>query len=287
MLTLDCLLIDTIQSFREGRIKGSEGSTAQAFLKFFRQSPALSVEFSSRRVIDDFFDAIRCGLMHDGETRKGWRVRRRHQTKVIETVPGGFVLYRDNFHKAVEAEFQTYLENLGDQKSVTLRENFLLRMDAICGETPAPTNKIDYFAYGSNMDKAQMSARTPSAELRGVGSLDGYQLLFNKQGADGSAKANIQVCKGTTAVVLGALYRLSATDFEILKRFEVGYMLETVDVVLADGASVKANTFVADGKAVVQGSPSELYIEGIINGAHELGLRDQYVEMLNRAKPHR
>src|SRR4051812_40530692 len=32
MLALDCLLIDTIQSFREGRLKGSEARTARAFV---------------------------------------------------------------------------------------------------------------------------------------------------------------------------------------------------------------------------------------------------------------
>jgi hypothetical protein len=77
MLALDCLSIDTIQSFREGRTKGSEARTAKAFVEFFRGSERFC--FSSRRMIDEFFDAIRCGLIHDGETRKGWRLRPRRR----------------------------------------------------------------------------------------------------------------------------------------------------------------------------------------------------------------
>lgn len=38
MLALDCLLIDTIQSFREGRTRGSEARTTKAFVDFFRGS---------------------------------------------------------------------------------------------------------------------------------------------------------------------------------------------------------------------------------------------------------
>jgi hypothetical protein len=40
-----------------------------------------------------------------------------------------------------------------------------------------------YFAYGSNLDAAQMRARCPSAKLLGAAILDGYRLGFAGQSA--------------------------------------------------------------------------------------------------------
>ncbi|MEO6966600.1 MAG: gamma-glutamylcyclotransferase family protein [Acidobacteriaceae bacterium] len=208
MLTLDCLLIDTIESFREGRIKGSEKSTANAFKQFFSKSGILEKEFTNT-LKRNFYDAIRCGLMHDGETRKGWLVWEQHPdpTKIVDKDQDGhIILYRNNFHKAIVGEFDRYTSELLSGELLSLRENFLKRMDAICGLAPASPEIIEYFAYGSNMNPERMFGRIKSALPNRVARLSGYRLVFNKRSVDGTAKANIERSSQEADFVLGCVY---------------------------------------------------------------------------------
>lgn len=280
MLTLDCLLIDTIQSFREGRIKGSEQSTSKAFLNFFRLSDSLNGEFRSRRIIvDEFFDAIRCGLMHDGETRQGWRVRKCDENKILEKSADGYILYRDNFHAAIQNEFHKYLQDLASGTNTLLQENFVKRMDAICGLATAEASVL-YFAYGSNMNPERMLGRIKSAVPDGGARLSGYRLVFNKRSIDGTAKANIEHTD-QNGYVLGCVYRIPKSDFGKLRDLEAGYIDTTVELD-AKGKRVIAYTFIAEASSVFIGSPSKDYVDHILTGAKYLNLPTEYQESLLR-----
>lgn len=130
ILALDCLLIDTIQAFREGRARTNDISPARSFKDFLRAPRFVSF---NKRDRDEFFHYVRNGLLHNGETRGDWKVR-------IDT-PG--MLYKDPrarsrtinrriFHAALVREFRAYCQALRDRTRET-RERFLQRMNAICG----------------------------------------------------------------------------------------------------------------------------------------------------------
>lgn len=70
-----------------------------------------------------------------------------------------------------------------------------------------------YFAYGSNMWRAQMYKRCPHSQLVGLAALQGFRWIINARGY-----ANIVV--DASGVVHGLLYTLSATDEAALDRFE-------------------------------------------------------------------
>jgi hypothetical protein len=72
ILSLDCLLIDTIQSFREGRFSTGEVSPPVLF-KSFLKNPKFS-DFNGRDR-EEFFHYVRNALPHNGETRKDWKIR--------------------------------------------------------------------------------------------------------------------------------------------------------------------------------------------------------------------
>ncbi len=76
-----------------------------------------------------------------------------------------------------------------------------------------------YFAYGSNLDGAQMRRRCPSARLVGAAILDGYRLGFAGQSAAwGGAVAT--VVRDRQGRVPGLVWALSAEDLERLDRCE-------------------------------------------------------------------
>lgn len=67
---VSCLLIEGLTAFREGW-PSTKGKSEEAFHLFFGREP----EFAAFRGREhDFWLGIRCGILHQGETSKGWRL---------------------------------------------------------------------------------------------------------------------------------------------------------------------------------------------------------------------
>jgi len=94
-----------------------------------------------------------------------------------------------------------------------------------------------YFAYGSNLDEAQMRERCPGAAPLGVATLPNHELAFGgfSHRWDG-AVASVRRARGRQ--VQGLLYRLPPEDLGALDRFEghpFSYERTTRMVLTADG----------------------------------------------------
>src|SRR4051812_31122785 len=100
-----------------------------------------------------------------------------------------------------------------------------------------------YFAYGSNLSTAQMTARTgwPGTERPLRARLPGYRVAFDA-GGDGQAFANV-VRPGDG--VLGVLYRLDPRALALLDGYEEGYERVRVEVVGEEGKRFDAVAYVA------------------------------------------
>lgn len=76
-----------------------------------------------------------------------------------------------------------------------------------------------YFAYGSNLDDAQMATRCPGARALHVASLAGHRLVFGGFSQRwGGAVANVEPHLG--GHVMGLVYELTAADLVSLDGFE-------------------------------------------------------------------
>lgn len=74
-----CLLIETFESFYRGWSKTPNGS--DAFCKFFNRIEEFS-EFTKNDTPTLFYKNIRCGILHQGETTGGWKIRRDKEKKL-------------------------------------------------------------------------------------------------------------------------------------------------------------------------------------------------------------
>jgi hypothetical protein len=176
ILALDCLLIDAVQSFREGRVSTGEVSPALSFTTFLA-SPRFSA--FSRRDRDEFFHYVRNGLLHNGETRGDWKVRIDKPSILFKDVKTGSRTINPRlFHAAVVEEFEDFCREV-QNGPFEVRERFLRRMDAICGLRPLPLDHL-YFAYGSNLLEEEIQRDASNAEPVGVAFLPLYRLVFNK-----------------------------------------------------------------------------------------------------------
>lgn len=68
-----CLLIEGLEAFKNGWDKTP--SNSKAFRQFFNRVESFK-DFKPTEIADDFYENIRCGILHQGEVRNGWRIRR-------------------------------------------------------------------------------------------------------------------------------------------------------------------------------------------------------------------
>lgn len=139
-----------------------------------------------------------------------------------------------------------------------------------------------YFAYGSNLDTAQMAVRCPDAQCLGPARLDNYRFLI-------MARGYATIRPEADAAVHGLLWLLSETDERSLDRYEGvpagGYRKALVTVSDAAGVSREVLTYIAACEA--PGTPRAGYLEKIPRAARAHGLPAPYVEEIaSWAAPH-
>jgi len=132
MLAICSLLVETIQSYRDGlpttdrgefsdltnlnnipqryRLKANEcRSGRKIFQKFFSDFRSFFENMSGFR----FYKNIRCGLLHQGQTKRNWRIARRSHRV---WTPNPKTVYRNNFAEALEESFEKYLAELRNSR---------------------------------------------------------------------------------------------------------------------------------------------------------------------------
>lgn len=126
MMAVSCLMIECLESFRQGWPNTKRKSEA-AFRSFFSHWKAFA-EFSS--VSGEFYEHVRCGLLHQAETRGGWRIVRNGSLLADRTINATkFVTALRNVLHSYVAELQ---ESDWDSRVWT---NFRKKMNAICDNT--------------------------------------------------------------------------------------------------------------------------------------------------------
>jgi gamma-glutamylcyclotransferase (GGCT)/AIG2-like uncharacterized protein YtfP len=121
-----------------------------------------------------------------------------------------------------------------------------------------------YFAYGSNLNRADMRERCPSARALAVARLDGWRLTFR-------GVANIEPAEGRT--VHGALWWLSRDDLVALDRYEGApiHYRQRIVVVDTDHGPRRAIAYLMERPSYL-GLPSTWYLGRIAEGFRDWGL---------------
>jgi hypothetical protein len=133
-----------------------------------------------------------------------------------------------------------------------------------------------YFAYGSNMDRAAMTARCPQVRPVGVAALPGWRFFI---GVDGWG--SVDPAPGET--VHGVLWALTARDCAALHSYELLhkglYGMRTLPV-RRGSRRVPAMAYVLRRR--IPGTPKPGYIELIVRAARDWDLPERYVASLAR-----
>lgn len=136
-----------------------------------------------------------------------------------------------------------------------------------------------YFAYGSNLlaPWLRRPGRCPSASTLGPARLANHRLVWDKPGADGSAKLNI--VPDESAQVWGTLYEADDTDRPALDASEPGY--EEYPILVGHrNRTVDAVTFRWAGEGAEPPLPFDWYVDIVVEGARRNGLPDWWIDSL-------
>ena len=136
-----------------------------------------------------------------------------------------------------------------------------------------------YFAYGSNMSRALMRPRCPSAREIGVAVLEGHRFMVT---ADGYAS----IVRAPGERVHGLLWRLAPRDLAALNAYEAlgSGLYRTVTLPVRIGAR-RAAALVYVSRARAPGAAKPGYLELVLAAARELDLPVDYRERLARLLP--
>jgi gamma-glutamylcyclotransferase (GGCT)/AIG2-like uncharacterized protein YtfP len=142
------------------------------------------------------------------------------------------------------------------------------------------SNRVLYFAYGSNMAHERFRARVPSAQFVSVAELRLHVLKFHKPGSqDGTGKCDAAHSGNDEDRVLGALYAIQESELPALDAFEglgYGYERKVVTVQVADDSRVAAQTYLAT-RSDASLRPLDWYKEHVVRGARAIGLPSDYI----------
>lgn len=121
------------------------------------------------------------------------------------------------------------------------------------------------FAYGSNLDPAQMRSRCPSARPLAIGTLPRHELVFRGASARwGGAVASVRAVKD--GAVRGVLYALRPDDLAALDRFEghpIYYERRLRSVIDDYGARWPAHVYILPAARAPIGLPGAKYLKVI------------------------
>ena len=135
--------------------------------------------------------------------------------------------------------------------------------------------RMNYFAYGSNMDVRQMAIRCPDAVILGPASLPAHAFLINTRGF-------ATVIPAPNQVVHGVLWEISPADKARLDRYEGVasgfYRKDIVRVRVKDGTETDALIYLASDARPGQARPG--YMERILEAAEHCHLPETYIATL-------
>jgi len=129
MMAVSCLMIETIESFRQGlRDTSGRGVGLQMFKDFFEVEQMLFPGFNS--ISKYFYANIRCGILHQAETTNAWRILR-DDSPILNKDER--TINSKKFVNALGGALDNYIEQLkANDFNSAIWKNVLLKLDDIC-----------------------------------------------------------------------------------------------------------------------------------------------------------
>lgn len=129
IMALNCLLIETLYQFKEGKDKTPSRRNKEAYSDFLMQE--FPHVFNTQSIAESFYSNIRCGILHSAQTKNESRLSDREGVAAV--LEGNtLVVSVKGMSLLLKTYFEKYLQRLSDVNETTLRKNFIKKMGYIC-----------------------------------------------------------------------------------------------------------------------------------------------------------
>ena len=126
MMAISCLMIEALESFRQGWLN-SNNKSALAFCYFFDRSQHFEALRGQHQA---FYKHVRCGLLHQAETTGGWKINRKERGLLGRDKR---TINATRFMKNLELEIGEYAQELkGSNWDSLIWKNARKKMKHIC-----------------------------------------------------------------------------------------------------------------------------------------------------------
>lgn len=134
IVALDCLLIETLQSFKTGRsnpVRYNDRLSTQMIIDFLTQRPFFKPYFDEKKA-RIFCDHFRNGMLHQGEVKSSGLIRIDTPEIVVPSDDNqSLVINRWKFHNALIKEVENYIAELIKGADTISQKNFIKKMNDI------------------------------------------------------------------------------------------------------------------------------------------------------------
>jgi hypothetical protein len=136
-----CSLIEALETFRQGKVykRATKGNPLNEEKEYFKSQPVFETflknrepfktHFTANDLAGNFYENVRCALLHEAATRNNWKIRIDTNT-LVESRDGSVILNRDLFVEAIKQYMRNYkVELIKDRE---LRKAYIRKLDSIC-----------------------------------------------------------------------------------------------------------------------------------------------------------
>lgn len=138
IVTLQCALIEFLAALKEGKNYIYRGAGAQLSDHEYSNSSSLFCDFLTSNApfntwihVDaaarDFYANVRCGLLHEARTKKGWKIKKSGEAAIDSTKK---VVYRDQLQVAIDQYLDQYKNDL--KINECLQVGFIRKFNHLC-----------------------------------------------------------------------------------------------------------------------------------------------------------
>jgi hypothetical protein len=145
ILTIQCSVLEFLAALRKGwsfkhghKVQGTEnyyGNSKLLYTSFLREEAPFAKSFTTAERANHFYTDIRCGLVHEGQTKNSWRIWRGKPSDPLIDFDRK-AIHRDVMQRHIEAYLDRYCREL--TLSVDLQQAFIRKFDHLYQNTAAP-----------------------------------------------------------------------------------------------------------------------------------------------------
>lgn len=129
-MAISCLMIEALESFWQGW-SDTRNRSKEAFRSFFQRCLEQGLQlgkFAQDELSDDFYYGVRCGILHQAETTREWRIRRKGPLYDPDTKTINATKFHDELEKALWLYCDTLKQSDWDS---TVWQNLRRKMRAV------------------------------------------------------------------------------------------------------------------------------------------------------------